>query len=97
MDLIERYLAAQDRCAVGRHDGLSAKLRGLLLAHVEAREVALRRPLRADEATAELTGFAHGLLSESRAVIRRLEEACLSAGGGSNGSNAFQGESHGPR
>jgi hypothetical protein len=95
MDLIERYLAAQERCAAGRRpDGLSARLHGLLLARVEAREAALRRPLEPDEAAAELTGFARRLLQESRAVMRRLEDACLSAG---DSPNVFEGESHGPR
>jgi hypothetical protein len=95
MDLIERYLAAADRCAAGRRpDGLAAKLHGLLLARVEAREAALRRPLRPEEAAAELTGYARRLLWESRAVMRRLEHACLSAG---DPPNVFEGESHGPR
>jgi len=95
MDLIERYLAAQDRCAAGRRpDGLSGKLRGLLLARVEAREAMLRRPLRTDEAAAELSGFARRLFWESRAVMRRLEDACLGAGAP---PNDLEGESHGPR
>jgi hypothetical protein len=95
MDLIERYLAVEDRCAAARRpDGLSARLRSLLLARVAAREDALRRPLRPDEAAAELTGFARRLLWESRAVMRRLEDACLSAGGP---ANLIEGGSDGPR
>jgi hypothetical protein len=96
MDLIERYLAVADRCAAARRpDGLSAKLRGLLVARVEAREAALRRPLQADEAAAELAGFARRLLWESQAVIRRLEDACL--GEGRPAPDSLEGGSHGPR
>jgi hypothetical protein len=96
MDLIERYLAVQDRCAAARRpDGLSAKLRGLLIARVEAREAALRRPLQADEAAAELAGFARRLLRESQAVMRRLEDACLGADAAP--TNTFEGGSYGPR
>jgi len=95
MDLIERYLAVQDRCAAARRpDGLSAKLHGLLLARIEAREAALSRPLRAEEACAELTGFARRLLLESRAVMHRLEDACLGCG---PAPNTIEGGSHGPR
>ena len=95
MDLIERYLAADDRCGAARRpDGLSAKLRGLLMARIEAREAALSRPLRPDEAAAELTGFARRLLLESRAVMRRLEDACLGSG---SGADILEGGSRGPR
>jgi hypothetical protein len=96
MDLIERYLAVEDRCpAARRPDGLSARLRALLMARVEAREAALRRPLEVAEAAAEVTGFARRLLWESRAVMRRLEDACLGAGDAPG--NTFEGGSHGPR
>ena len=96
MDLIERYLAVEDRCAgAHRPDGLTGKLLGLLLARIEAREAALQRPLQADEAAAELAGFARRLLWESRAVMRRLEQACLGPGGAA--ANALEGESRGPR
>ena len=96
MDLIERYLAVDDRCAAARRpDGLSAKLRGLLLARIEAREEALGRPLRPDEAAAELAGFARRLLWEGRAVVRRFEDACLGADGPA--PNILQGGSDGPR
>jgi hypothetical protein len=78
MDLVERYLAAERRCGrppCAAH--LSAELRGLLVARLEAREATLRRPLRTDEAVAEIVDFARRLLSESRVVMRRLEDACL--------------------
>jgi len=95
MDLIERYLAVHDRCAAARRpDGTSAKLRGLLVARIEAREAALRRPLQPDEAAAELAGFARRLLHESRAVMRRLEDACLGCG---PAPDIFEGGAHGPR
>ncbi len=79
MDLVERYLAAEARCGRPRRPGdISAELRSLLLARLEAREARLRRPLRTEEAVAEFAAFSRRLLLESRAVMRRLEEACLS-------------------
>ncbi len=78
MDLVERYFALDARCAAHhRVGGLSAELRRLLVARIEAREAALQRPLNTEEAVFELTGFARRLLGESRAVMRRLEDACL--------------------
>jgi hypothetical protein len=78
MDLIDRYLAVADRCAAQRcPDDVAAEARRLLLIRIEAREAALGRPLRPDEASAELAGFAKRLLAEARAVMARLEDACL--------------------
>jgi hypothetical protein len=77
MDLIERYLAVAERCPARRPSGLTSDLRRLLMAHVEARETALGRPLNPTEATAELVGFARWLLAEAAAVMRRFEDACL--------------------
>ena len=80
MDLIERYLALDARCVAHRRPegaagDLGLDLRRLLLARIEARETALRRPLRTDEATTELLDFARRLFAESRAVMRRLDRA----------------------
>ena len=78
MDLIERYLATEAACRRPRRPGdISVELRRLLLARLEAREAMLRRPLQTDEAVSELVGFSRRLLAESRAVMRRLEDACL--------------------
>ena len=96
MDLVERYLATEATCRRSRRPGdISAELHRLLLARLEGREAMLRRPLRTDEAVSEFVGFSRGLLVESRAVMRRLEDACLGPDGPA--PNILHGGSHGPR
>lgn len=96
MDLIERYFAADARRrTAGQPCETAATLRRLLLARIETRETALGRPLRADEANAELAGFAERLRAEARLVMRRLEEACQAAA--TTPSEILEGGSRGPR